>query len=218
MARVIETTLPGKEAPPPSPRNTRRSRWNAVIAKVFTRRRAKFEAMPMSRWTAVTVLSLVVAAVSACDTLTGGPGLETGIYDQRFADFATESGLAEVEAGRLAASRAQSGEVRDFANRMVEEHSRADEDLNGLLDRKGIQTAAGISPEHRQMIDRLAQLSGQAFDREYIAGQVADHREAVARYRRQTIEGEDRDIRELAKRSLPQLEQHLAMAQALASR
>jgi putative membrane protein len=156
----------------------------------------------------------------AADTRFERPGVpaphETNNTDQLFARLAALGGMAEVEFGRLAEQKAQSDAVRDFARRMVEDHSKANDELKPLAEAAEIPLPDELDPEHQAMRDKLEAAEGAAFDLAYIEGQVADHLKAVQTFEWEVAQGQDAALQGFAKEKLPTLMEHLRMAQDLA--
>jgi putative membrane protein len=158
--------------------------------------------------------------------------------DQRFVTEAAEAGKAEVAHGQLAAERASNPEVKTFAQRMVDDHTKANQELMQLASSKSITLSdskanktspptnnAGTTDEqrqlkgkHREMQDQLMKLSGAEFDREYIRQQVKDHEKAVALFERQANSGSDAELKAFAAKTLPTLREHHQMVRDLATK
>src|SRR5262245_37809352 len=96
--------------------------------------------------------------------------------DQRFVTTVARDGIAEVELGKLAADKASSPEVKQFAQRMVDDHSKANDELKSLAQTKGITLPSAIASKEKSLENRLSKLSGPAFDRAYLNAMVTDHR------------------------------------------
>lgn len=162
------------------------------------------------------------AAHSAPATIQTPPARATapaGAFAEADANFVAEAsaaGIAEVEMGRLAASKAASPGVRQFGEMMVNDHSKANTELQALSQQR-VPTATAMPPEHQRAHDRLAGLSGQRFDRRYITIQVREHEKAVHLFERQATSGHDPQLRQFAADKLPALKQHLQMAQSLSA-
>jgi putative membrane protein len=144
------------------------------------------------------------------------PTLSEG--DAYFIDQATRSGLAELQAGNLAAKQASRPEVRSFAGQMASDHAKVNADLAALAQQKRIIPPTAPSPVQQQMIGALMGLSGAAFDRQYLDQQVAMHQAAISLFRTEAQQGSDPDVKAFAARALPGLEQYLNMAQRLGGR
>ena len=133
--------------------------------------------------------------------------------DRTFVMNVAKDGMAEVELGKVAAEKASSPDVKKFAQRMVDDHSKANDELKTLAQTKNTTLPASVDPKHKATIDRLSKLSGEAFDRAYMRDMVTDHQKAVAAFRAESKNGKDADIKAWAAKTLPTLEEHLKMAQ-----
>ena len=99
--------------------------------------------------------------------------------DQAFIKKAAVGGLAEVQLGQLAVERAASPDVKQFGQRMVDDHGKANRELMAVVEPKGLAVPTAPDRKHRQVADRLAKLQGPAFDRAYIQDMVKDHEQDV---------------------------------------
>ena len=136
--------------------------------------------------------------------------------DREFAAKAAQGGMAEIALGRLAAEKASSSDVKQFGLRMVEDHGKASDELKAIAQRKSLELPTDMRDGHKQLRDRLAALSGDEFDRQYIQAMVKEHREDVDLFRRQADQGKDADLKQFAASTLPTLQDHLKMAEAAA--
>ena len=135
--------------------------------------------------------------------------------DQQFMAKAASGGKAEVELGRLASERGTSDPVKQFAQRMVTDHGKANEELTQLAQRKGIALPADLDAKHKQLIDRLAKLSGAEFDRAYSREMQRDHDADVKEFQHQAKSGKDADVKAWAAQTLPVLQEHQRQAHQL---
>jgi len=87
--------------------------------------------------------------------------------------------LAEAELGKLAAQRTASAEIKSYAQMMVMDHTKANEDLRPIAQALGIPAPTQVDESHRKEADRLSRLQGTAFDREYVKLMADAHREAL---------------------------------------
>jgi putative membrane protein len=138
------------------------------------------------------------------------------ISDADFAREASAGGLAEVNLGRIGVQRAVNPEVRRFAQRMVDDHSKANQELINLANRKGFTLARTMDQEHQQLADRLMKMSGEEFDRTFMKHMLKDHKDAVALFEAKSQNARDPDLKQFATMTLPTLREHLRMAQQLA--
>ena len=136
-------------------------------------------------------------------------------YEQ-FTHKAASGNLAEVAMGELAQERGSRPEVKEFGQRMIEDHSRANEALTAVAEKKGITTPTEPGPEERETMQRLSALNGEEFDRQYARLMVEDHRKDVAMYRAMAESSEDADLKKYASDTLPVLQEHLTLAESMA--
>ena len=132
--------------------------------------------------------------------------------DMEFMKNAAMGGMAEVELGKLAQQRAHSSDVKSFGDRMVRDHSRANDQLTNIAKDRGAQLPQQLDAEHLSMRDRLAKLQGEAFDRAYIKAMVADHDKDMKEFRRAAQTGQDRELKRFARETLTVVEQHDQLA------
>jgi putative membrane protein len=137
-----------------------------------------------------------------------------GSADQTFVTKAAHGGLAEVKLGTLATQKAANADVKAFGQQMVDDHSKANDELKQLASTKGITLPTDIDAKDQATYDRLSKLSGAEFDRAYMQHMVADHRTDVAEFRHESQRGEDSDVKAWAGKTLPTLEHHLQMAES----
>jgi putative membrane protein len=135
--------------------------------------------------------------------------------DKTFIKHAAEGGMAEVELGQMAAQKASSDEVKKFGERMVNDHSKANDQLKQVAADKGVEVPQKLSGKHEATKDRLSKRSGAAFDKAYMADMVKDHTEDVASFKRESQTAKDPDLRNFAQQTLPTLESHLKEAKSI---
>ena len=123
--------------------------------------------------------------------------------------------LAEVELGKLAQQRGSSVDVKGFGERMVRDHEQANKELASHAARKGVSFPSRIDRKDEQLRDRLATLSGPAFDQAYMQAMTADHEHDVAAFHQAAEASSDPDVREFAVHELPTLTEHLDQAKRI---
>jgi len=157
--------------------------------------------------TLVVFTTLGLAAAREDDDKGGG--------DATFVMKASAGGLAEVNAGRLATKNASSSDVKEFAEKMIKDHTKANKELMKLADKKGFKVARTMDEKHEKMAEKMMKLTGAQFDRAYMAGQVKDHEDTVALFEKEAKSGKDEDLKSWAETTLPHLKMHLKMAKSI---
>ncbi|HYP53188.1 MAG TPA: DUF4142 domain-containing protein [Pyrinomonadaceae bacterium] len=165
--------------------------------------------------TAALALSLLPAATTAA--LASARQSALAPADQKFLTTAAADGALEVELGRLASQRAASDDVRRFGSRMLEDHSKAGDELRQLAGSKNLQLPAALGPKERAQVSRLGTLAGPSFDREYVKLMLKEHKRAVSMFQKQSAQGRDPEVRAFAARMLPALQTHLSMIQDISN-
>lgn len=135
--------------------------------------------------------------------------------DHNFIMEAAMGGLMEVELGRVAAQQGASEAVKQFGQRMVDDHSAANQELMTLAQSKGITLPTTLDEKHREHLTKLSAMTGADFDRAYGKEMLSDHRKDVSEFEKQSTRGTDPDIKAFATKTLPTLQEHLRMAEAL---
>lgn len=136
--------------------------------------------------------------------------------DRTFVHKAAEGGLAEVELGKLAAERASSQDVKQFGQRMVDDHTKANDQLKQVASEEGITLPDKLSAKDEATKDRLEKLSGEQFDHAYMRDMVTDHTKDVTEFRTEAKAGKDASVKNFAQQTLPTLEDHLKQAKSIA--
>jgi putative membrane protein len=137
--------------------------------------------------------------------------------DAKFLKEAADGGMAEVELGQLASEKASSSDVKQFGQRMVEDHGKANDELKQLATEKHVDLPAEPSAKHKATKARLEKLSGDQFDKAYMADMLKDHKKDVAAFEKESRSAKDPDIKSFATKTLPTLQAHMKQAQSLAS-
>lgn len=150
----------------------------------------------------------------------GATGEQAGMsamssQDRNFLMDAAMGGMMEVELGRLAVQNGASDAVKQFGQRMVDDHSKANTELMSLATSKGITLPTELDEKHRAHVTKLSGKTGADFDREYSKMMLSDHNKDVSAFEKQSTKGADPDLKAFATRTLPTLQEHLQMAKAL---
>jgi len=135
--------------------------------------------------------------------------------DHDFIMDAAMGGMMEVELGRVAAEKGMSDAVKQFGQRMVDDHGKANSELMSLASSKGITLPTELDAKHREQVTKFSAMSGAELDREYTKMMVSDHRKDVSEFEKESTRGTDADLKAFAGKTLPTLQEHLRMAEAL---
>jgi len=159
-----------------------------------------------------TTSSVAAATDTSSTTTTVGTTGNLSRQDSTFVREAAQSGLAEVQMGNLVQQNAQSQQLKDFGQRLVTDHTRANEELMQIAQQKGITAPTTISAHDQHMMSKLSGLNGAEFDRMCQQDAVAAHEKAIKLFQTEAQSGQDAELKAFAQKTLPTLQEHLRMA------
>lgn len=152
---------------------------------------------------------------------TTGTNAGNQMVDQKTKDFVTEAatgGMMEVELGNLAQQKATSQQVKEFGKMMVDDHSKANNNLKDIASKKNIDLPASITDEERKDIDKLSKKSGADFDKSYVDMMVKGHKKTIDIFKKASANVGDNDVKSFATNTLPAIQKHLETIQSIKSK
>jgi putative membrane protein len=135
--------------------------------------------------------------------------------DSRLVKEAAADGMAEVAMGRMALNKSSDSQVKQLAQRIVDDHTKANDQLKTIAQDKNIKLPDGPAPDARKSADAIRKMDGAAFDKAWAGHMVTDHKKAIAMFTKAS-KGSDADVSGFAAQNLPALRTHLKMAEDLA--
>jgi putative membrane protein len=154
---------------------------------------------------------------AAGNTVSNAVASMTTDSPEDFMKEAAGGGLAEVELGKLAATKAQNAEVKSFGQMMVTDHTKANTELKSLAAKKNV-TLPTDPGSHKSTMDDLKGLKGADFDEAYVDQMVDDHETDVAAFQQQADNSSDPDVKAFAAKTLPVLKTHLEKIRSIQSK
>jgi predicted outer membrane protein len=159
-----------------------------------------------------------MGASGAGQAAAGAPasGAKLSASDEKAVKDMAMADMAEVETGKLALNKSQNAEVKAFAQQMVDDHGQALSKVQALAQARGVTLPTELDAKHKAMSAKLEKLSGDAFDKAYMAGAgVKDHKDTKAKLTSAARKIKDADVKALADQHMPVVEQHLKSAQQM---
>lgn len=154
------------------------------------------------------------AANSMSNTVSNTAAALTTPSAEEFMKMAAEGGMAEVELGKLAASKAKNLEVKKYGQMMVGDHGKANAELKTLAAKKNVVLPTDIG-SFKTTKDQLTGLSGAEFDSAYVDAMVEDHEKDVSNFQKQADGATDAEVKAFAVKTLPVLKKHLEAIKAI---
>lgn len=149
------------------------------------------------------------------DNSMGGMAGNVSMEDKQFMRTAMEGDMAEIQFSQLAQQKSSNDQVKQFAQRMVDDHTKLDAQLKPMATQAGVEAPAGLSAKHKAELTKLQALSGDKFDEEYVKAMVNDHREADQAFQSEGTNAKSQDLKSAVTQAQPIIADHLRMAQDL---
>jgi len=146
------------------------------------------------------------------------PTTTTMSVDKDCADFmvkVADGSMTEVELGKAATGKATNQRVKNFAQMMVDDHSKANEELKSLAGQKNVTLPATISSDHQKDVDDLNKKSGKDYDKSFMKMMVSDHQKVIDAFEKASKDAKDADVKSWVDKTLPRLRMHLDSAKAI---
>jgi putative membrane protein len=157
---------------------------------------------------------LVAGQLGVAQAAGAGNRGQLSSHDYTFVCAAATGGNAEVALSQIAVSKASDSSVKDFAQRMVSDHTKANQELTGLAQQKGATLPDAEPKKVERETEKLQNLSGNDFDKAYMKKMLADHEKTVKMFQKESEKGDDADLKSWVTKTLPTLQEHLSMAQS----
>ncbi len=161
-------------------------------------------------------------------TTSPNPGMGPGAYpgtaptgqdlaEKTFVSKALQGGEMEVQLGQLAQQKSQSNDVKQFGQKMVNDHGQmADKWFKPVAQQLGISEPKGLSKKDKKEIARLEGLSGEEFDREYITMMVKDHQQDLKEFKDEAQSAQNPNVKQIAQQGTHIIAQHLQLIEQIA--
>ncbi len=166
-------------------------------------------------------MSLAAPSVLADSHTKGGKTTEQKVvsqWDKTFMNKAASGGMTEVELGQLAVQKGTHKAVKQFGQRMIDDHGKLNSELKTLATQKNVTLPKELSKDEKKLRDRLSKLSGTSFDDEYMRVMVDEHQKDVEAFQTAAKRANDSDLKQWAKNTAGILEDHLNQAKDIQSK
>lgn len=138
--------------------------------------------------------------------------------DKQFLMKAGMGGMLEVKVSKLAQEKGTSAEVKELAEMMVKDHSKANAELMTLASSKGVTLPTDLDAKHASKYDGMTKMSGADFDKNYVKDMLADHEKTIALFEGEAKKGDDAEVKAFAAKTLPTLNAHLEHVRKLSGK
>ena len=147
--------------------------------------------------------------------MTGASGATLNDKDKDFVTSAGKGGKAEVEVAQDALTHAQNADVKSFAQKLVDDHTKANGELGQYATAHGVTIPSEMEGKAKEAKERLMKVTGKSFDSAFLKQMVEDHTSTIKAFEDESKNGTDADLKSWVDKTLPTLRDHLKMAQDL---
>ena len=162
--------------------------------------------------TAAPETSATSTATSATST---SPPAALNDKDKDFVNSASLGGIAEVELAQDGVKHATNADVKSFAQKLVDDHTKANQELSSFASSRGVTTTAKVEGKMKETKERIMKLTGKSFDQAFVKQMIEDHTSTIKMFEDESKAGTDADLKNWVDKTLPTLRDHLKMAQDL---
>lgn len=138
------------------------------------------------------------------------------MQDKAFVKKAAEGGMTEVRLGQLAQQKSNSPDVKEFAQKMVNDHTQLNEQMHPIAQQMGVSTSDEMSTKDKKEISRLENLSGQEFDHAYIKYMIKDHKKDLSEFKNEASRTQNTQLKEAAEHGAQVIQAHLQEIEQIA--
>ncbi|TVT41280.1 DUF4142 domain-containing protein [Hymenobacter setariae] len=157
----------------------------------------------------------ITDADTTVTTAKGVGGEQRPAFDSEFMTKAASGGMLEVQLGQQVAQKATTPEAKQFAQQMVTDHTKANEELKALAAQKNITLPTTLGKDQQKVYDDVLAEKGPELDKKYVSAMLTDHQEDIKEYQEAVTQSSDTDIKTFAQKNLPVLQMHLGMLQKM---
>ncbi len=155
-------------------------------------------------------------AAGATSSMAGDTGIGSPVMgDSLFVKQAIMGNNGEIAAAKMALAKSQNQQVKDYAQKMIDDHTKMLDELHALAAQEKIKYKDEPTGDGKKLAKKLDGLSGAEFDKAYVDGMVKDHKGDVRDFTGEVNTGKDQPVKDAAQKSLPTIQEHLQMVQGL---
>jgi putative membrane protein len=145
--------------------------------------------------------------------VTGMKPEQQAAIDKIFVKKAIQGSIAEVQLGELTLQKSNDDQVKQFARKMIDDHTKMNEQMRPVAQQLGVEIPTEVSKKEKSLMSKMQALSGTAYDQAYIKEMVKDHKQDLSDYHMEALNGH---VKDAATQGSKIISEHLQMAQQLA--
>jgi putative membrane protein len=158
--------------------------------------------------------AITAPAAPEASSMAAAAPADLSATDKKFIQKAAVGGMAEVQIAQLAEQKSDDTTVKQFAQKMIDDHTPNNEQLMKLASAKGVTPPAELDAAHQKQMTKLQSLSGKKFDTTYLKGQEKDHAVMLKLFETEAKNGHDPELKQFAETTIPVIESHEHLAES----
>ena len=155
------------------------------------------------------------SAMNQSPDMNATPNGQTSPADKMFVTKALEGGMAEVQLGQLAQQKSNNPDVKQFGQRMVDDHTKLGDQMKSVAQQIGVKVPDAPSKKDQAVMAKLQALNGDAFDKAYMKDMVKDHKMDLNEFKTEAANGSNPAVKDAANQGAQVISQHLQMAEQI---
>jgi putative membrane protein len=165
-----------------------------------------------------TALAAIVGAASLFSTVAVLAQDPTATSDRLFLKEADEGNSAEIAASRMALKKSHNPDVKGYAQKMIDDHTKLRAAMAPFNQQMGVKTPQPLNEEHQEEARKLASLSGKDFDKEYISAMDKDHHKTLTKFQNEIATTQDATLKTAVQQGATDVQEHTQMADDLSQK
>jgi putative membrane protein len=140
------------------------------------------------------------------------------MMDKAFVRKALEGGMTEVQLGQLAAQKSSNPDVKQFGQKMVDDHTKLGDQMKQVAEQMNIKPPDSLSSKDKANVAKLSALDGDAFDKAYIKDMVKDHKQDEKDFKQEAINTSNPALKDVVSQGAQVISQHRQMIEQIAQK
>ncbi len=179
----------------------------------------RFKGINIAVLCAATALCGAPAFGQMCHDASGAKGSASfSAHDKMFLKNAAQGNMAEVKLAQLALTKTSSEDVKDFAQKMVDDHTKLQENMKPFVEQAGVTPPTDVSAKDKMLDKKLSALSGDTFDKQYITAMVKDHHKDLGDFKTEVSSTKNASLKDAVSQGEQVIQEHTNMIDGIAQK
>ncbi len=179
----------------------------------------RFKGISIAVLCAATALCSAPVFGQMCNGASGSKGSASfSAKDKTFLKTSAEGNMAEIKLAQLALTKSSNDDVKGFAQKMVDDHTKLQETMKPFVEQAGLTPPSDLNAQHQMLDKKLSALSGDAFDKQYIAAMVKDHKKDLSEFKTEVSSTKNPQLKDAVSQGQQVIQEHTTMIEGIAQK